>query len=210
VNLNFKDAWDYFTRGVPEKDIQYGGYYLGDFYNGGAGGDYGFVGYTDDFHYDGQIVRDAIVRGDLTFTHLTGSLYVKGGFEGTVSIQYHAYLADPNYVNGVVLRYKGKIVATTSLPQTQMNLYDTHTLSFAGIADQISFGSSPDGQNLKGYPWHVSIRSLGFSNLHTPNDPVKQAPPITETRPGPPVLLYRSAPSQMQAMKPTPKRAGIR
>jgi hypothetical protein len=156
---------------------------LAHFFDGGPGGDLGFVGRADSF-------TDAfVVNGILHFPlHGPNALYVKGGFEGSVSFEYSGNPADPQYSQSILLKHQGQFVKEYRTGQPPSGTYTTATINFDGLADEIDFGIDPDGMQT-GNAGDLTYKYFEFSNLHRPGsdapDPVKPAPPLGATRPAP-------------------------
>lgn len=174
ITLNFADLGT-----DPARPIS-----LGNFYNGGAGGDYGITG-------EGGFRDPFEVGGSLTFPlHGPGTLFVSGGFTGTFSFFYNGFLADPTYRHGLTLTdSSGDVVASTLMPQTPSGQYEPFSLSFSGVATEIHFGMTAD-KNWLGNAGDMRYSSMTFSDLVGINDP---GPVTGAPEPKPIVMLLFAA-----------------
>lgn len=159
---------------------------LAHFFDGGPGGDFGFVGRADSF-------TDAfVVNGILHFPlHGPNALYVKGGFEGCVSFEYSGGLPDSQYSQSILLKHQGQLVKEYRIGPTPFGTYSLVTIIFDGLADEIDFGIDSNGTQT-GNAGDMTYKYFEFSNLHRPGS----QPPADPVNPAPPLRATRAAPSQ--------------
>ncbi len=185
VLLNFQDVSDFYQGQIHN---------LGDFYDGGPGGNLGVKslgGFVDPF-----VVGDA-----LHFPlHGPGRIFVEGGFQGSITFQY-SFSGRLYPSHGIVLYHESKPIAYFQLSAADFS--ESSTFEFMGVADEIGFGLTPDG-DFTGNAGDVVYRSIEFSDLHPPG-PVYPTP-----APAPTVTMHRSGPTEYKTVGPVPKRAGIR
>jgi hypothetical protein len=165
---------------------------LAHFFDGGPGGNLGFVGLANSF--GDAFVVDGILHFPL---HGPNVLYVKGGFEGSVSFEYNGYLADPQYSQAILLKHQGRLLKEYRIGQTPFDTYSPVTINFDGMADEIDFGIDSEGA-ITGNAGDMTYKYFEFSDLHRPLPvyPVKPAPPVSDPDPAPPVTTNRAAPAQ--------------
>lgn len=161
---------------------------LGDFYNGGPGGDYGIYsigGFRDAF----------VVGGVLHFPlHGPGKLTVEPGFHGKLTFQYNGYmpwLQPPNNYASLVLKYQGAVVQEIRLPTTDISTYRTETIMVNGVADEIDFGLSAEGIPI-GNAGDLTYSMIELNEIKP--IVVKSAPAITEVRAAPTKAIGRPQP----------------
>lgn len=184
ISLYFGDIHTYYGEDHP----------LGNFYNGGPGGALGI--------YSIGGFRDAFVVGNtLHFPlHGPGVLYVTPGFHNNLTFQYHGYMpyAAPGYnYASLVLKYQGKAIQEIHLPGTQINDFESQTVAVQGVADEIDFGLTLNGQFF-GNAGDLTYLMIDIDEVDppAPQQPTRlPAQPIpAPTRP-PAITSVRSAPS---------------
>jgi hypothetical protein len=192
VVIDFQEVSSYYP------DMEYLPISLDHFFDGGPGGNYGFLGMADSY------IDAFVVGGSLLFPlHGPNALYVKGGFEGCVSFEYSGYLGNPEYRQSILLRRKGRLVTEYRIPQTEFGSDSTVTINFKGLADEMDFGIDPNG-NLTGNAGDMHYKYFEFSNLHRPEPVEPHDPPA---KPAPPVPVRTPAP--MRAIDGTSFRSQI-
>jgi hypothetical protein len=185
VALDFQDITDFYQGSSQD---------LGDFYNGGPGGNLGIRGL-------GGFIDPFVVEGVLLFPlHGPSRIFVEGGFQGSISFRYSFSGALYSY-HGIVLYHEGQPIAYFQLPAAN---FDTiSTFEFYGVADEIGFGLTPQ-EDFTGNAGDVKYQSIEFSNLHLP------VPPYPTPEPAPSITVRRPGPTQFKRVQPTPKGRGIR
>lgn len=160
---------------------------LGDYYNGGAGGQLGI------YSHPGGYLDAFVVGGTLTFPlHGPNSITVEGGFSGSLTFDYTGYVPYEQYRSIITLKYQGVVVASAVLEPTQPGEYRRLTIAFPGTADTIYFALAPNGA-WWGNAGDMEYRSIAFQDVLGYNPPpvISSAPVLSHTRSAPSVLVNR-------------------
>ena len=145
----------------------YGPTDLGNYYNGGAGGNYGITARS--------IYQDAYTGGGALsfYLHSPGFVETTNGFTGSVSFIYAEKNAE-NPIDGLSVSVFGdnaRVLDTIQLVGGTPGVYQTATLNFDGLGRTLAIGV--DGvNNIYGDAGNASFDNLHFSNLI----PVENAP----------------------------------